>query len=435
MKVKGPNTTRVLAAWAMVFVWTGGRVEAQEARTMTLREALTLAQSNSPVTIAAEGTVEVAEAARLESMGAFLPSLSVSSAYGNSSNQRFDQATGRLVSTSYSAQTQVGYDLFAGGRRLIAFRAANARLNAAEESLREAQFRTALQTTSLFYNAAAASELTTVAERRLERARRQLEFANTRLEVGTATRSDALRAELEVGNAEAALIDAQSALRSARLELGQQVGVGGEVQPVAAALPETVPALPAAEALAARAEITSPLVASAQASYSQTRAERLSSFTFYIPTVRLTGGYDWFSATEFPPRDRTWSLRITASLPLFNQFQREASLSRSAAAQRTAEARARDASLDARASAIDAAQQVESAGRRVQIARRAIELAREDLRVQEERYQFGVATILELQTSQVALAEAEGTYVSARQRLGVAIATLEAVLGEEISRD
>ncbi len=66
------------------------------------------------------------------------------------------------------------------------------------------------------------------------------------------------------------------------------------------------------------------------------------------------------------------------------------------------------------------------------IARRALELAREDLRVQEERYQIGSATIIELQTSQVALAEAESNFVRARQQLGVAVATLEAVLGERI---
>jgi outer membrane protein TolC len=52
--------------------------------------------------------------------------------------------------------------------------------------------------------------------------------------------------------------------------------------------------------------------------------------------------------------------------------------------------------------------------------------------VQEERYQISASTIIELQTSQVALAEAESAFVRARQQLGVAIATLEAVLGEEM---
>ncbi len=419
------------ACLAVVGVPGGVWGQAEAPRTVTLQEAILLANQNHPVMIAGEAAVQSAESARLQALGAFLPTLTASSGFTDSSNQRFDQSSGRLVSTSYTAQTQASYEIFSAGRRLVTYRSSVAGVAAADAELREATFRTALQTTSSFYDAAAAAELLTVANRRVDRARRQLEFAKTRLEVGTATRSDVLRAELELGNAEVAQIDAESALRSARLALGRQIGLGGEVQPVAAALPDAPPALPAADSLANVAERSSPLVVSAKASHAQRRAERLSSYTFYFPTLRLNGGYDWFNV-EYPPSRRSWSLRLTASLPVFNGFQREAELSRAAAAERTAEAMSKDAALAARAGAIDARQQVESAGRRVTIARRAVELAQEDLRVQEERYQLGVATILELQTSQVALAQAEADYVSARQRLGVAVATLEAVLGQDI---
>ena len=428
------GTMLVLCALAGVVRTAPAAAQQEGPRRVTLEEALTLAYRSQPATVAAEGAVEAAEAGRLEAVGAFLPSLTASSAYANSSNERFDQSTGRLVSASYTAQTQVNYELFSAGRRFVEYRSARARVNAADASLRDATFRTALVTTSVYYEAAAGAELLTVAARRQDRASRQLEFARTRLEVGTATRSDVLRAELELSNAELARIDAESALRSARLELGRQTGLGGEVQTVEAALPEAPPALAPPDALGRRAEEISPLVAAAEAAAAEARAERLSSYTFYLPTVRLVGGYDWFNV-EYPPSRRSWSLRLTASLPVFNGFQREATVARANAVERTAEARARDAALAARAGAIDAAQQVESAGRRVEIARHAVTLAQEDLRVQEERYQIGAATILELQTSQLSLAQAEADYVGARQGLGVAVATLEAVLGERIERN
>jgi outer membrane protein TolC len=425
------------AGWAAVLalgtMLCGGPLVAQEpvVRRVSLDEALRLAYLNNPVSVSAQTSVDAAEADRLQAMGAFLPSLNVNGIYTNSSNQRFDQATGRLVSTSYQAQTQAGYDLFTAGRRLMSYRSANARLDAADASLREARFQTSLTTTSIFYEAAAAAELVGVSEQRLARAKQQLSFANTRLEVETATRSDVLRAEIEVGNAELALIDAQSALRTARLELGRQIGMGGEAEPADARLPEEPPVLEPADSLAARAARTSPMALSADAEWTESRTGKLSSYTFYVPSLRLTGGYDWFSAT-YPPRSRSWSLRLTASLPVFNGFQREAAISRAAAEERLAAARARDAVIAARAQAIDAAQRIESAGRRVSIARRSVELAREDLRVQEERYQIGAATIVELQTSQVSLAEAESAFVRARQQLGVAVAQLEAVLGERL---
>jgi outer membrane protein TolC len=80
----------------------------------------------------------------------------------------------------------------------------------------------------------------------------------------------------------------------------------------------------------------------------------------------------------------------------------------------------------------DAWLRIEAADRRVVIADRGLTLAREDLRVQEERYQLGVATIVELQTSQVALADAENAWVLERQNLGLALAQLEAVLGRSL---
>jgi outer membrane protein TolC len=415
----------------MLAVLLAGPAAGQDVRRVTLDDALRLAWLNNPVTVSAETVVDNAEASRLEMYGAFLPTFNVNGVYTNSSNQRFDQASGRLVSTSYQAQTQFGYDVFTAGRRLMSWRSTNARLESADASLRAARFQTALATTSAFYEVAAAAELLVVTRQRLDRARQQLTFATTRLEVGTATRSDELRAEIEVGNAELALIDAESALRSARLTLGQQIGTGGEVEPADPTLPEAAPDLPPADTLASRAERTSPIAGSANASWSESKVSKLSAYTSYIPSVRLTGGYDWFAPT-YPPTTRSWNLRLTASLPVFNGFQREANVSRAAAAERLAAARARDAALAARADAIDAAQRIESAGRRVAIARRGVELAREDLRVQEERYQLSVATIVELQTSQLALAEAESAFVRARQQLGVSVAQLEAILGERL---
>jgi outer membrane protein TolC len=416
---------------ALVVLSTGPLLGQTPARVVTLEEARRLAWLNDPVTVGAETALEIAEASRREAFGLFLPSVSVNGIYGNSSNQRFDQATGRLVSTSYTAQTNVSYDLFTAGRRFISYRASGANVDAADASLREARYRTSLETTSNYYEVVASSELASVARQRLTRARQQLEFANTRLEVGTGTRSDVLRAEIEVGNAELAVIDAESSQRSAGLALGRQIGVAGEVGATQAVLPETAPDLPSADSLASIAAVTSPLVSSADAAWAASRATRTSAYTFWAPTLRLTGGYDWFSPT-WPPENRSWNVRITASMPLFNGFQREALIQRTNASERIAEARARDAVLGARASAIDAAQQIDSAERRVAIARRTVDLAREDLRVQEERYQISASTIVELQTSQVALAEAESSWVRARQQLGVALATLEAVLGQEL---
>lgn len=429
----GPRCRRASGA-VLLYMTMGAPALAQEAPVLTLDQVVRLAVERDPAAVAAEAALSNARTDMLQAAGTWLPSVFSSTSYNNSSNERFDQATGRLLSESYTARLEAGYDIFTGGRRLLGQRSAGAAVTAADAQYASQRYATILRATEVFYAAAAAADLVRVVEQRLERARQQLTAAETRLELGTATQSDALRAELEVGNAEAALLDAQSTMRNTTLELGRQVGTAGQVRPAPAALPDRGPTLPSLDVLVQQATSASPTVRAAEATLRLRRSERLSSFTPYLPTVRLTGTYDWFSF-DFPPQQRTWSMRVTASLPVFNNFQREAALQRTAAAERVAEARARDAAIFARVSVESAAAEIASAERRVAIADRAVQLAREDLRVQEERYTLGVATILDLQTSQVNLSDAEVTSVRARQSLGTATARLEAILGQRLREE
>jgi outer membrane protein TolC len=401
------------------------------ARTLELDEVVELALVHDPASVAAFGALDAAGADRLQVRGTLLPTLSTNLVYANSSNERFDQTTGRLVSESYTAQLQTSYELFGGGRRLAQLRAAGADVDAAGAGLRAQRFQTVLNATRAYYAAAAAADLLTAAGARLERADQQLSFARTRLEVGTATTSDVLRAELERGNAELALIEGEAALSSAALELGRIAGLDEAVVPAAGSLPDEAPHLPDADELVGRALRQAPSVLAAEAIVDARAADRLASWSGYLPSVRLTGGYDWF-AFQFPPDQQSWSLRLIGTMPIFNGFQREATLERAGIQLRTARARARDAELAVNASVRSALTTISTAERRVGITDRGVELAREDLRVQEERYQLGVANIIELQTSQVALADAEAEAVRARQALGTAIAELEAILGEGI---
>jgi outer membrane protein TolC len=211
------------------------------------------------------------------------------------------------------------------------------------------------------------------------------------------------------------------------------VGEDHEVRPASQALPERAPDLPPVEELVGEALDAAPSVVEAVAVERSREADRLAAYTPYLPSVRLSGGYDWF-AFQFPPDQQSWSLRLFASLPVFNGFQREATVQRARAAERSAEAWARDARLAVRVDVETATQQIALAERRVEISDRGLELAREDLRVQEERYQIGSATIVDLQTSQVALGQAEVDAITARQALGSAVARLEAILGRELDR-
>jgi outer membrane protein len=253
---------------------------------LTLEQAIDLALDHAPAAVAAEASVSAARADLLQTRGSLLPSLAVSSTYNNSSNQRFDQATGQLVSENYAAQLTSSYETFSGGRRLAQLRAAGAGLDAADARRGEQTYVVVLHATETYYAAAAAADLAAVAEQRLVRARQQEEFAANRYELGTATTSDLLRAQIEVANAELSAMEAQSALRVSSLELGRLVGVPGGARPADAALPVTPPALPGVDDLIARALRSAPAVRAAEAVRASRRAERLVTWlTGAVPDV------------------------------------------------------------------------------------------------------------------------------------------------------
>lgn len=429
------RTSRIAAAALAAAALSSIPARAQDTVTttvLTLEQAVRMSLDADPRVVAAESGIAAAQSSVQLATGAYLPTLNVNSTYGNSSNERLDPTSGNRVSESYTANTVASYEIFSGGRRLADRRAARAEVASAEAGLRSERYTAILATTEAFYAAAAAEEVLQAARQREQRAQQQLVFAQTRLDVGTATRSDVLRAEIEVGNARIAVIDAETAVRTSRLELGRRVGVDRAVRPAPTPLPSEAPALPEPERLGALAMEQSPAVQAAQAELRSSQAATRASYSTYMPSLRATAGYDWFSF-EFPPSERSWSVRLTASLPVFNGFQREATITRARAAQRTADAAARDAAVAARTEAATAAEEVRAAGQRAAISTRAVDLARADLEVQQERYQLGATTILELQSSQVTLADAEVAAVRARQQLATALARLEAVLGVPLS--
>jgi outer membrane protein TolC len=97
--------------------------------------------------------------------------------------------------------------------------------------------------------------------------------------------------------------------------------------------------------------------------------------------------------------------------------------------QRVARLQEDDARLAARQEADGALQAVRTAEQAIAIAQEAQAVAQEDLRVVGERYRVGVATILELVTSQISAVQAGVNVVTSRYDYVLARAQLEAVLG------
>ena len=401
--------------------------------TVTLDEAIRLAIRNQPSVVAARGNVDVAAAGRREAFGNWLPSLNVNSSMSRSSSSRFDQATQRVVSgsaTAASAGLSASLTLFDGFRRFAQSRAANATQESADAALVTQEFQVTLQTKQSFFNALAADELVRVGETRVRRAEQQLRVAKDKLAAGSATRSDTLRSTVELGNARLQLLNAQTQRANAAASLARLIGYDGPVAPVADSSLYFLQPLDL-QALQQEAIGNAPTVVSAQASLDAAQAQVGVTRAQYLPSVAASYSRS-YSGADFTGLNPSWSARLSLSWNLFNGFSRESNVARVNAGRDAAEAQLSDARRQTAAQLTQYVNSLEAARARIQIGVASRAAAEEDLRVQNERYRLGAATIVEVLTSQESLGQAEVDLVQARLDFLVAKAQVEALLGRSL---
>ncbi len=402
---------------------------------VTLPDALQRALRVQPAMVQAQGSVRTANAQMLANSGSFLPTVTVG---GSSSRSGGSQIVGNQIvpapaRTSFSGSLSAQLDLFTGFRRIASRRAADASQDAADAGLINQRYQVILQTKQAFYNAIASEELVRVAEAQVARTRQQLQISTDKLHAGSATRSDSLRSVVDLGSAQIALLQAQANLAFAQASLGRQIGIDSAVR----AVPDTaLPAAPDTTGLRESAMSTAPQVRQSEALARAARAQVWVSRSAYWPTFSTSvskgssGGIaPWTSTAGYLDN---WAVRFSINLTLFNGFVREQQVTSSDVQRDNAEAVAADTRRFVNATLTQAIAALRTASAQLDISRDNVAAATEDMRVQQERYRVGAATILDLLTSQASLTQAMVNQVQTRFNYLVSRATLEALVGHEL---
>ena len=429
-------------AWLLgISLLLGSAPAGAQAPKITLREAIERANQVQPGVISAEGSVRNAQARQRTASGAFLPSLNFNSGIGRSFSegpQRVDPNTGQVItgnSTNQSITNSVSsnVDLFTGFRRGNEKKAAAANRSATEASLANVLNNQQLTTTNQFFDVLAAEQLLRVREASVRRAEEQLKVAVAKLHAGRGIRPDSLRSVVTLGTAQLQLVNQRSALATAEANLGRLVGAEG---PVGAVDDSTLYALlPSLDTAALRQEAIAqaPSVRSAEASAASAQAAVKVAKAAYFPTLNLSANmslngsrandYDFLQGRQF---------NLGMSWPIFNRFQREQSIVTSQTSAENALATAADSRRSVLANLSAAIASLEAARLTITITQTSVLAAEEDLRVQQERYRLGAATIVDVLTSQEALNQAEVDAVTARFDYVRARASISALIGRTL---
>ncbi len=433
----------VVAGIVSAFVSTGVAAQQKPAAgqpaqlQVSLAEAVRRALDVQPALVQARGDQRNAGAIERAAVGAFLPSISIGGSSNKASANRYNSATGQIVTvpsnTSYFGSVGASIDLFDGFRRFATKSAASASVNSADAGFANQRAQVIGATQQLFFTALAQEELVRVAEAQLQRAKEELQIAVNKFQAGAATRSDTLTATVDLGNGQLALLQTNANLATAQASLGRQIGVDQLVR----AVPDTAfPPLPDTTRLRAEVLDSSPQVQQAAANERTARALVTVARAQYFPTlsVSYSNGYTGLDAPWSTTQSyvNNWSLRFALSWTLFNGFSREAdqvsaSVTRDVAGAQAADTRSRvNAQLTQQLAALT------TAYAQIAIVGTNVAAATEALRVTQERYRLGAGTLLDLLTAQANMTQAEVNQVSARYNYVIARAQVEALVGHPL---
>lgn len=401
---------------------------------LDLETVIRRAQAVSPAVVQGQEGVRTAESERRVARAASLPTITANSSALQSNV--LATAPGALAGglpQSYAAGVAASVDVFTGGRLGAERARAVANVGAARATDVSQRFAATLLAQRAFFETLRGSDLVEVARARVAQGARGLRYARDRERAGTATRSDALRAQLELTTGQQQLVAALDTLQTAAYALGRLVGADG---PIGGRRPDTLDPRPLAlddSAVVRLAVDASPGVTASEASARATRAGIRVARAQYLPDVRVTGGYNVANQSVVVGAVRPgWVLGLGASFPLFNGFQREDALTRAEAGAEVARVTMLDTRRQARAEAARLVSGLHFAVQNIVLAGTAVQAAQEDLRVQTERYRAGISTTLDQLTSELALTQARLGLVAARYRYQVTRAQLEALVGRTL---
>lgn len=471
--------------------------QAQAPATLSLEEAIVLAEQYNPGFQAQKNDEDVADWNLRSSQGALLPFASITSGleYQGSGELRLgslrtdDFGFGQLPSY-YLSYYNVGLSLDVTGAKLFAPSQARLERDAARAQITNAAAALAYAVTQRYLDVVRAQASERLSVQELERTRQNLRLAQARQAVGATTALEARQAEVVMGRAEVALLQAQNAVKTAQLRLVQQLGIAyREDMRLTTEFRVFEPKWNEAQLYAQSLDLNPSLAALRASTRAADYGVRMAR-SAYLPTFSLRAGLSGFArqagssdyvlgqaqaqslgriqqcqawneifqrlADPLPRQDCTHfqftdsdrraildenaqfpfgftrqpgTLSLTVSLPVFQGFSRQRDVEAARAVEDDARHRERELELQLRADIAAGLAAVQTAYQSAQIEARNQLVADEQLRLAQERYRLGAASFLELVEAETLKAGADRSQLDAVFSFHDALAGLEAVVG------
>jgi len=411
---------------------------------ITLEQAITMAQANEPVFAAAVAERRALALERTNAKTALLPTVSyrnmaiytrpngvAASRIGQTADAPAPAFIANNAVREYASQGVV--DERIGLNQIAAIRVASAAAVRAEAEAEVARRGLVAAVTGLYYGSQAATYKVDIVAEALTEATRFLEITQKREAAREVAHADVLKAQLQQQQRERELADMKLAANKARLELGVLLYAdpGTAYTLEAAAVPAALPERAAVETLA---RLNNPELRSALAGVQAAQADTFAAKAALAPDLALNYTYG-IDATNFGVngpdgiRNLGYSMSATLDVPVWDWLATErrikASHLRAGAAKVFLTAAQRRLIADLQ----EMYDEAEVAAQQLRSLDASVLTARESLRLTNLRYVDGESTALEVVDAQTSVITAESAQVDGQVRYQTARAQLQTLTG------
>lgn len=403
---------------------------AQQTRTITFDEAISIALKQNVAVRQAENAASVGDAAVQQEKNQLLPDLRFSVSGANNVGRNFSQSDGAIVNQqtqSLSTGISTSMTLFDGGRTRSSIRSAQSSRDASDLDLTRARQTAVFTVASDFVTLANRNEQLRVQQENQVAQEAQLQLIQTFVNAGSRPAADQYQQQAAVASAKLAVVQARRDVELSKIDLIQAL----QLDPAGAydfAAPVT------SGKSADRLYELDSLVTLALANRSDLRGQQArldaagqdvkSAKAGHLPSVSLSGGYSsaYSSAADIAFKDqldqrRGGSIGIGVSVPLFDRGATSVAEQRAQLAVDNArlalDNERQTVALEVRRAYLDQT----SAREQLAAAEAQLTAAAQALTMTQERYRAGAATLVEVTQAQSQRVSAESAVITARYNL------------------
>jgi outer membrane protein TolC len=439
------NISRKSISFLMLSAWLGASIQPvlaadnTSAATLSLSQAMSEAQNQSPDLKRVQAAQKEASWAPLEALSTNLPHLGITASHLlNAKFQVLDVGPGQqfsLVAPYSLASLDFSWTVFDGFRGINAFRASKKAASAADLELSRAKFALDETVRLRFYQALGAQILADVAQQNVRTLQDHVQKTRDILNRGSATKFDLLRVQVQLEEAQSEKTAADDNVVLARKNLALAMGMAEDNRPLNGMLPVPDEALLPADLKADFTERTDLEALRKRADAAENLHQ--ASYGRWIPNLTFTAEKQYYNNIN---KDISGPYRDAYAVGLqlsWNVFDGGATLARNFQTHYQAQ----QAEAAAESATLRAPQEFETFKRRYlynatlyRARRRALEMAQESVRLATLGYNAGTRTSTDVLDAELDLIRARAGIIRAQVDGSEALINLELAVGKGLTK-